>query len=214
LQFPLTQNVEFFLPARPIIEVGESNLAKTDSGIPVFCEQGGLVNITGYPNAVQSVSTGVFELQTLGGIAILPSVAVPIPSLDVHGFVDNGNGTASIDPVNLSVYLDANGLSALKFQQMRLVYTYHLNAAPLNTKSQGTRVIRVSPNPEALFSQSLLCEDIDIQFTDMSPAITATGVSITRWDWNFGDANSASNTSTVRNPTHRYEDAGLYLNVE
>jgi gliding motility-associated-like protein len=45
-----------------------------------------------------------------------------------------------------------------------------------------------------------VCAKFDVQFNDLS-----TG-NITRWEWDFGDGG----TSTVQNPSHHYEDTGLF----
>ena len=62
----------------------------------------------------------------------------------------------------------------------------------------------VGPNdPVANFSQT--CTDLSCTFADAStPAGQLT------WDWNFGDANSADNASTLQNPTHVFSAAGAY----
>jgi len=46
-----------------------------------------------------------------------------------------------------------------------------------------------------------------VTFTDLSyPAATVTG-----WEWDFGDpASGVDNTSDLQNPTHQYDDAGVY----
>jgi len=47
------------------------------------------------------------------------------------------------------------------------------------------------------------CGPLTVNFTDAS---TAGGSTITNWLWNFGDGN----TSTQQNPTHIYQDPGVY----
>jgi len=46
-----------------------------------------------------------------------------------------------------------------------------------------------------------------VQFTDISDTAGATSVS---YSWNFGDASSATNISTLQNPSHVYTDMGNY----
>jgi PKD repeat protein len=46
-------------------------------------------------------------------------------------------------------------------------------------------------------------------FTDRSTS-GPTGAPIVAWSWNFGDPASASNTSTLNNPTHQYSAPGTY----
>jgi PKD repeat protein len=53
-----------------------------------------------------------------------------------------------------------------------------------------------------------LCEKEVIQFTDISTSADGT---IVKWDWNFGDVVSSTNTSTIQNPTHSYQTFKTYI---
>lgn len=207
LQIPLRQNVEFFLPAVPIVEVGQSNQSSLDindplnqvgssgpsnKGTPVFCEQGGPIVINGFPAASAGSSTGRFTIQDV-------ETGTPIVTA---ALIDNGNGTATLNPVAFS-----NG-----YKNIRIIYTYKALGSPC--ESSGSQVIRISPNPVASYSQTTLCEDIAVMFTDQSSLATAPGVTITNWAWSFGDPNSGeANTSTDQNPNHIYANEGTYSNV-
>jgi gliding motility-associated-like protein len=74
-----------------------------------------------------------------------------------------------------------------------------------------TQRIDVAINPKAGFIAPEVClTDPAAPFTDTSSVVTGT---IVGWDWNFGDPNATSgnpNTSTLRNPTHRYSVVGNY----
>jgi len=59
------------------------------------------------------------------------------------------------------------------------------------------------PDADITTSQSNGEEPLDIQFTDAS----SSDDGITSWDWNFGDGNA----STVQNPTHTFEQDGIYI---
>ena len=57
----------------------------------------------------------------------------------------------------------------------------------------------ISPNP--------ICNGGVVSFTDS----TFASVSISNWDWNFGDvASGVSNTSSLQNPNHNYSTPGIY----
>jgi len=66
--------------------------------------------------------------------------------------------------------------------------------------------VDVYPSPNVAFSANVLsgCEPLSVQFTDNS------GQGIQSWLWNFGDNNSANNTSDQQNPVHFYENPGVY----
>lgn len=63
-----------------------------------------------------------------------------------------------------------------------------------------------APNPNFTFNTA--CINNQIQFTDASSA--PSGNSIASYLWDFGDPLSASNTSTLSNPTHSYTNTGIY----
>ncbi len=57
----------------------------------------------------------------------------------------------------------------------------------------------INPNP--------ICDSGIVSFFDS----TFSSVSITDWNWNFGDASSGiNNTSSLQNPTHNYSTPGFY----
>jgi PKD repeat protein len=77
---------------------------------------------------------------------------------------------------------------------------------PSNTMTK-TAYIHVTNNPTAAFTSEGTCIGTDIQFTDASDS---NGGLVDKWEWNFGDPSSSSNTSTLQNPTHNYATAGTY----
>ena len=230
---PFKQEVELFVPAIPIIEIGSSNQSSFDpidgtvntlnsqtafnyikntfgfqytnpkgfEGTPIFCEAGGSITINGYPLAVAGTSTGTFAIFDYSAydLSKLPIANTQLTPL--LGFVDNGNGTATIDPTKIKN----------SYKDIIVTYTYQENNSPAT--GVGFLILRVSPNPVPDFTTSLLCEDINVQFTDISSIQTASGVTINRWDWNFSDNNSPANSASVKNPVHKYDDAGLFPSV-
>lgn len=62
--------------------------------------------------------------------------------------------------------------------------------------------------PVANFTTSLGCINSIVNFTDLS--VPPSGNTLTAYEWNFGDALSASNTSTLSNPFHTFSDTGNY----
>ncbi|NJN42491.1 MAG: hypothetical protein HC811_09970 [Flammeovirgaceae bacterium] len=208
---PLLQNVEFFVPAVPIIEVSTPSMVDNTGPNPVavYCEKGGTIFINGFPAAAAGASVGVFRLYDPLGTKIspVPDLSTPTPTDSVHiqGFVDNGNGTATLNPDGLNAGF-SNG-----YLDLRVVYTYKANNAPTKKGSSlASRLIRVTPNPIPDYTTSTLCEDIDVLFTDQS-TITAP-FSIQTRSWNFNDPNSspANNVSALQNPLHQYNQFGSY----
>ena len=67
--------------------------------------------------------------------------------------------------------------------------------------------IKVYPGFFPDFTFAGQCKNTPIQFTDLT---TATFGPPSKWTWNFGEAGSPTNTSTIQNPTHTYLNSGSY----
>lgn len=76
-----------------------------------------------------------------------------------------------------------------------------------------TKSLKVSPLPVAAFNKPDVClADASATFTDASTIADNTTSSFT-YLWNFGDANATAgnpNTSTLKNPSHKYTQAAVY----
>ncbi len=77
-----------------------------------------------------------------------------------------------------------------------------------NCTDTATVVISVFPSPNIEFTAYPYsdCEPLWVTFTDNSTSDS----SITSWLWDFGDTGSSSNTSTIQNPSHFYNNDGIY----
>jgi hypothetical protein len=209
---PRIQELEIFLPARPIIQIDPANnLSAIDSisspgnKIAVFCEAGGDINLKGYPAAQAGESTGTFKLFQENGneIKTIPSGA----------FIANTNGTATFKPS-----LFANG-----FANIIVTYSFQRNDAPEPpaTTGIGWLIIRIEPNPTARFAmladitnvntptESSYCENRDIRFDPSSSTVGGSGT-LTEYSWDFGDPNSLNSTSRAISPTRKYSISAKY----
>jgi PKD repeat protein len=99
----------------------------------------------------------------------------------------------------------------------------HNNSLQINASGQYSVVVTNTNNcvakdtinvtvlgqaPTANFSSSIGCKNNAVSFTNLSsPPLSNT---ITNTIWNFGDVLSSSNTSTLSNPFHTYNDTGFY----
>jgi PKD repeat protein len=69
------------------------------------------------------------------------------------------------------------------------------------------RDVKVYKLPQALFLSPVSCSRQEVFFTDKSkPGDTI----ITKWNWAFGDPVNNQDSSTQRNPSHKYHQAGKY----
>jgi gliding motility-associated-like protein len=94
---------------------------------------------------------------------------------------------------------------------------YYIRLATINSKGcksdTVSKPIRVNPQPEVGFILPEVClTDAFALFTDTS-SIADNSQSQFTYLWNFGDPNATManpNTSTLRNPQHKYSAIGLY----
>jgi len=68
-----------------------------------------------------------------------------------------------------------------------------------------SRNITINPYPVASFLAANVCVGKPLTFSNSS---TGTGLS---YLWNFGDSTSKSNSSTLANPAHTYDTAGIFI---
>lgn len=105
----------------------------------------------------------------------------------------------------------ANNTSVLQnpshFYSTPGTYVTTLTVTAGSCTSTRTMNILVRPNPSALFftADNMACE------TPFVVTFQDTVSNIATWSWTFGDpASGASNTSTTQNPTHTYNNFGIY----
>lgn len=67
--------------------------------------------------------------------------------------------------------------------------------------------VRILTSPEAEFTSSDVCLNSTTIFSDLS---TWEHSKITSWSWDFGDLETTSDTTTIRNPAYLFTKAGIY----
>lgn len=83
--------------------------------------------------------------------------------------------------------------------------------SPNGCQNTKTKPITIYSKPQPNFQLELppfSCSGMPSQFTDLSPSPVDSN--IIGWSWSFGDDGSGTNTSTLKNPTHIYDNAGQY----
>ena len=111
------------------------------------------------------------------------------------GVVSASNDT-SVLPAPIFTYPDT-GVYVLK-----LVVNRNLACS-----DSTTAIVKVYPGFVPGFTFAGQCKNTPIQFTDTSKS--RYGI-LNFWRWNFGDVGSASNLSSLKNPTHIYSTASNY----
>lgn len=111
-------------------------------------------------------------------------------------FWDFGDGNTSTADAPTHTYADT-GVYILK-----LVVNRGLQCA-----DSTTAIVRVFPGFSPDFTIDGQCKNTPIQFRDLT---TAAFGAPNKWNWDFGDIGSPTNTSTLQNPTHIYPNTGTY----
>lgn len=71
-----------------------------------------------------------------------------------------------------------------------------------------TKLVTIHPTPLTQFSNTAVCLNQLTLFTDTTKTY---GAKLLSWKWNFGEPTSGVlDTSTVKNPSHIYDTAGIY----
>ncbi len=250
------QIIEFFLPAIPAVEVvtpysyladglnaadgpintDPLNGRGTDTdyngrpgnlGTPVFCEASGDIAINGWPKPTNSADVAYFKIyNTVGGAEIIPN-----PS--TKDFVDNGNGTAKLNPLLLNN----------AYNDIKIVYTYQQTGSPC--PSTAYQYIRIAANPVAVYTQKSApsqfvvptatinpqgnhCEKQPVLFDGSGSNVAGPLAVIKTYDWDFTDATNStsanpnrligptasspvpSNGGTYAKPTHSFNQSAQY----
>lgn len=107
-----------------------------------------------------------------------------------------GDGNTSTLPAPSHTYADT-GIYILKLVVNR----------GLDCSDSTTAPVKVYPGFFPDFDMFGQCQNVPVQFNDLT---TATYGVPDKWEWNFGDPSSPSNTSTLKNPTHTYTATGRY----
>lgn len=234
---PFKQDVELFVPAVPIIEIQSPNsppydladaaIAKAPTlnpsqypsgykGTAVFCEFGGTISLIAFPQANGGASVGKFAIYKYAGYNFTSNSGVSITT----GFVDNNNGTMTIDPTDVNIRNNYNDIL--------VTYTYQANNSP--AVGTGYLIIRVAPNPITNFTARsivngvnspnssdplAICANNQIDFNATSSTINGTSITSAnnvgfKYAWNFSDANSGANTSNLSAPSHTFAKSNTY----
>jgi PKD repeat protein len=127
-------------------------------------------------------------------------------TVEVNASLSLGQSTTNpkLESINLSAYLDGQSSVYIGFYfyspmslgaQAGCGYAWMVDDVTLKGTLNG-----IAPTPNFSATPTIIDEGGSVSFTDLS-----TG-SPTSWLWNFGDGQ----TSTVQNPTHVYNTAGVY----
>lgn len=111
---------------------------------------------------------------------------------------DFGDGTANDNTQN-------------PFHNYTAAGTYTVSLSIVTTsgcKNTVSKTIEISSPPSAYFSSNSSCLGTTTEFTDQS--LSATGLPLKAWHWDFGVSSSINDTSDQQSPTWLYKTMGVY----
>ena len=153
-------------------------------------------------------------------ISILPapiaSFSTSAPACSMYQVAFTNHSTAPAGYIMRWEYNFGDGTSQVIYYpgnpNVSHAYTTYGNFNPTLTvvtndscSATTTRSIQILQSPLANFDYDVTCSGVPVQFTDLSQG------NLILWTWNFGDSGSGgSNTSTIQNPVHTFQQAGNY----
>jgi len=187
LQETVTQRVTIFLSPRADLELSfqDASFDRVVDGNQ-YCEDDETILLQGSPAPASGVSTGVFQIAG---------------DTDFPGLIDFNDGRATFNPAILKDEIEAGNYS---YGTYTITYTY------TSLESDCPNTVNVdfdfNPNPTADYVIGTACEDLEIEFTDMS-----TGANIAAWNWVFeGEGGSDNIVLSDQNPSVLYDVADRY----
>jgi gliding motility-associated-like protein len=159
---------------------------------------------------VSPVATTIFSVVgSIGTCSTTTTVSVvvnPMPIISVPSITICAGQSATLTAVGASVYnwSTNSNLNPLVVSP-NATTTYSVTGTNLNCTSSTTATVFVENSPTVAFNSINIagCAPLCSQFSDLSTVVSGT---ISNWNWSFGDGYS----STSQNPSHCFDNSGLY----
>ncbi len=159
---------------------------------------------------VSPVATTIFSVVgSIGTCSTTTTVSVvvnPMPIISVPSITICAGQSATLTAFGASVYnWNTNSNLNPLFVSPNATTTYSVTGTNLNCTSSTTATVFVENSPTVAFNSINIagCAPLCSQFSDLSTVVSGT---ISNWNWSFGDGYS----STSQNPSHCFDNSGLY----
>jgi len=159
---------------------------------------------------VSPVATTIFSVVgSIGTCSTTTTVSVvvnPMPIISVPSITICAGQSATLTAVGASFYnWNTNSNLNPLVVSPNATITYSVIGTNLNCTSSTTATVFVENSPTVAFNSINIagCAPLCSQFSDLSTVVSGT---ISNWNWSFGDGYS----STSQNPSHCFDNSGLY----
>ena len=159
---------------------------------------------------VSPVATTIFSVVgSIGTCSTTTTVSVvvnPMPIISVPSITICAGQSATLTAFGASVYnWNTNSNLNPLIVSPNATTTYSVTGTNLNCTSSTTATVFVENSPTVAFNSINIagCAPLCSQFSDLSTVVSGT---ISNWNWSFGDGYS----STSQNPSHCFDNSGLY----
>ena len=159
---------------------------------------------------VSPVATTIFSVVgSIGTCSTTTTVSVvvnPMPIISVPSITICAGQSATLTAFGASVYnWNTNSNLNPLVVSPNATTTYSVTGTNLNCTSSTTATVFVENSPTVAFNSINIagCAPLCSQFSDLSTVVSGT---ISNWNWSFGDGYS----STSQNPSHCFDNSGLY----
>jgi gliding motility-associated-like protein len=160
--------------------------------------------------AVSPVATTIFSvvgsIGTCNTTTTVNVVVNPLPIISVPSITICAGQSATLTAVGGSVYnWNTNSNLNPLVVSPNATTTYSVTGTNLNCISSTTATVFVENSPTVAFNSINIagCAPLCSQFSDLTTVVSGT---ISSWNWSFGDGF----TSNSQNPSHCFDNSGLY----
>jgi len=171
-----------------------------DNHILVTYSNYGINSVWESKNALSAAPTFTSVEGNLPDMPVRWALISPLNS--AHALLGTEVGAWSTDSLNGGATnwgASSSGLANTRVEMLQIRSSDNLVAAATHGRGLFTSDVFMAPAADFTASPVITYTNKSVQFTDGSSRATA-------WNWNFGDAG----TATIKNPTHTYTAPGLY----
>jgi gliding motility-associated-like protein len=185
---------------------GQTTTLSVSGASSYVWNNGTTTNTTAVSPVVTTTFSVVGSIGTCNTTTTVNVVVNPLPIISVPSITICAGQSATLTAVGASVYnWNTNSNLNPLVVSPNATTTYSVTGTNLNCTSSTTATVFVENSPTVAFNSINIagCAPLCSQFSDLTTVVSGT---ISSWNWSFGDGF----TSNSQNPSHCFDNSGLY----